>query len=82
MQNLAFIPGEVEIEAGTTVRWTNEENLPHTVTSGTRANPTTLFDSGTMVQGDTFTFTFGQAGTYSYFCAFHPGMDGVIVVTE
>jgi glucose/arabinose dehydrogenase/plastocyanin len=82
MQNLAFIPDEVEIEAGTTVRWTNEENLPHTVTSGARGNPTTLFDSGTMVEGDTFTFTFDQAGTYNYFCAFHPGMDGVVVVTE
>jgi glucose/arabinose dehydrogenase/plastocyanin len=82
MQNVSFIPDELEIEIGTTVRWTNQENLPHTVTSGTRDNPTTLFDSGNLGAGQSFTFTFNQAGSYNYFCSLHPGMDGVVVVTE
>jgi plastocyanin len=80
MQNIMFVPAEIEIEVGTIVRWSNEDNVPHTVTSGTRNNPTNLFDSGNVAAGGTFTFTFNQAGTYDYFCALHPGMDGVVVV--
>jgi glucose/arabinose dehydrogenase/plastocyanin len=80
MQNFRFVPDEIEIEVGTTVRWTNQDNVPHTVTAGTRDNPTNLFDSGNLAPGATFTFTFNQVGTFNYFCALHPGMDGMVEV--
>jgi glucose/arabinose dehydrogenase/plastocyanin len=80
IQGFQFVPEQIEVEVGTTVRWTNQDNVPHTVTSGTRNNPTNLFDSGNMAAGATFTFTFNQAGTFNYFCVLHPGMDGIVEV--
>ncbi|MFN2290989.1 MAG: plastocyanin/azurin family copper-binding protein [Anaerolineae bacterium] len=80
MINTSFKPKEITIQAGTTVVWTNEDPLPHTVTSGTRDNPSGLFDSGTVGQGETFQFTFEEPGTYEYFCSIHPGMDGTVIV--
>jgi glucose/arabinose dehydrogenase/plastocyanin len=82
MQNFLFVPAQIEVQTGTTVRWINQDNVPHTATAGTRNNPTTLFDSGNMAAGATFTFTFNEAGTYNYFCALHPGMDGVVIVED
>jgi plastocyanin len=65
---------------GTTVTWTNEDNVPHTVMSGTRDNPSDLFDSGNVEPGEVFTYTFDEAGTYDYFCSIHPGMNGTVIV--
>jgi plastocyanin len=79
MRSLAFVPKELTIQAGTKVTWTNEDSFAHTVTSGTRGNPTGMFDE-TVQAGGTFSFTFEQPGTYDYFCSIHPGMDGVVIV--
>jgi len=72
----------VTVPVGTIVTWVYNGGLPHTVTSDTN-----LFNSGTMREGDSFTFTFDEAGTFPYFCTFHGsaggnGMSGVINVTE
>jgi plastocyanin len=79
MKNIAFVPKELTVQAGTTVVWTNDDPFQHTVTSGTRGNPTGLFDQ-TVDAGQTFSYTFQDPGTYPYFCRIHPGMDGTITV--
>jgi plastocyanin len=76
IRNLAFEPAETRIAAGSTVTWTNEDQLPHTATAidGT-------FDTGTLDQGAFDSFTFDEAGTYDYECSLHPNnMKGVVIV--
>lgn len=84
-QPFAFTPENLEITAGTTVRWTNDEDVFHTVTStDTQAQrtPNGKFDSALASHGDTFAFTFDEPGTYHYYCKPHsPFMFGTITVT-
>jgi plastocyanin len=75
--DLTFQPDSVEIDAGATVTWTNEDAVPHTVTARTDA-----FNSGVMQEGATFSHTFDEPGTFDYFCAIHPSMTGTVTVTE
>ncbi len=75
----SFQPAEITVDSGTTVTWRNDSGIPHTVTSGTRGNPTALFDES-VPAGDSFTFRFEEPGTYEYFCRLHPGMDAVVIV--
>ncbi|HEX9337221.1 MAG TPA: cupredoxin family copper-binding protein [Pseudonocardiaceae bacterium] len=77
IQNFAFSPASLTIPAGTTVVWTNMDTAPHTVT--VRSGPVT-FSSPNLNQGDTFTYTFTQSGTYSYYCAVHPNMTASVTV--
>jgi plastocyanin len=80
MQNIVYDPPQITVPAGTTVVWTNLDEVIHTVTSGTRENPDGLFDSGDIPAGGTFSYTFDEPGTYQYFCIPHPGMDGTVIV--
>ena len=64
----------IEIAVGTSVTWTNTEE-PHTVTARDGS-----FDSDRIPQGDSFTHTFEEAGTFEYFCQIHPAMEGTVVV--
>jgi plastocyanin len=73
--NLAFVPQNVTISPGTTVRWTNQDPYPHTATADNGS-----FNSGTLNQGGTYSFTFNTPGTYGYYCAIHPSMRGTINV--
>lgn len=70
-----FSPLALTVKAGTTVTWTNEDDIPHTVDATTRA-----FKSGVLDSDQKFSFTFTAPGTYKYFCALHPHMTGAIVV--
>jgi glucose/arabinose dehydrogenase/plastocyanin/quercetin dioxygenase-like cupin family protein len=79
MQNNSYQPQRITVEAGTAVRWVNQDGVAHTVTSGTPQNPTGRFDSGTMQQGQRFSFTFEQPGTYQYFCRVHPAQMRAVV---
>lgn len=79
MQNNTFQPAEITISVGTTITWTNEDAVGHTVTSGTRGSPSGMFDAD-VGAGETFSFTFEETGTYEYFCSIHPGMDGTVIV--
>ncbi len=63
------------VPVGTTVEWVNNDDQAHTVT-----DVEGLFDSGTMGQGDRFSFTFDTPGTYEYFCIPHPWMRARVVV--
>ena len=78
VQDFTFVPQTLTVAQGTTVCWTNTGQSPHTVTSSTG-----LFDSGTMMPGDIFSFTFDTPGTFDYICIPHEsiGMVGSITVT-
>ena len=80
MINTTFDPKEITVKAGTKVTWVNNDSTSHTVTSGTRGNPSGLFDSGNIPAGGTFSFVFNTPGTYNYYCTYHPGMDGTVIV--
>jgi plastocyanin len=82
MQNTSFQSQQIRVSPGTTVRWVNQDNFAHTVTAGSRGNPSGLFDSGNISAEGSFSFTFQEAGTYNYFCRIHPGMNGVVIVEE
>lgn len=81
MQNNMFNPASLSVSVGTTVQWTNKDNVIHTVTSGTPGSPSGLFDSGNIEANGTYSYTFSTAGTYQYYCRVHaPMMAGTIVV--
>ena len=72
--NFTFGPQEVRVKAGTTVTWTNEDDIPHTVVSPNSFRSKVLDTDGK------YSFTFTTPGTYKYFCSLHPHMTGTIVV--
>jgi plastocyanin len=76
ISGFAFQPGTVTIQVGDTVTWTNNDDTAHTATS--TDNPA-LFD-GEMAPGESFSFTFTEAGTFDYVCEIHPAMQGTVVV--
>ena len=73
----AFVPATITIAVGTTVTWTNKHCCVHTVSS-----QGTLFDSGNLSNGATFSYTFNQKCTFEYHCKIHPAMTGKVVVGE
>ena len=77
IKDFAFNPAEIRITAGTVVTWTNSDVVAHTATA---TDPRGAFDSGNLNPGQSFSFTFDTAGTYEYFCSYHPFMKGTIVV--
>ena len=74
IDNFTFEPAQLAVKVGTTVTWTNRDDIPHTVVSAGK------FRSKTMDTDGTFTFTFTSAGEYKYFCSLHPHMTGTIKV--
>ncbi|MDT4917182.1 MAG: hypothetical protein QOH89_1882 [Pseudonocardiales bacterium] len=94
LKSLMFNPGDITVKAGTEVTWRNDEPITHTVTSGevtgldkttglrTGQKPDGLFDEKLSGNGDTFSYTFTKAGTYSYYCDIHFGMNAKIIVTK
>lgn len=75
IQSNSFNPASLTIKVGETVTWTNKDSYAHTVTSDNGA-----FDSGSINNGATFSFTFKTAGTYSYHCSIHTSMTAKIIV--
>ena len=75
IDNFSFSPSSTTIPVGTTVRWTNRDDIPHTVVSDDKA-----FKSKALDTDEEFTYTFSKAGTYSYFCSIHPKMTAKVVV--
>ena len=73
----AYKPGVRTVPIGTTVRWTNTEQLVHTVTSDAG-----LWDSGTLEDGQHFSYTFNTPGTYTYHDVLHPSMWGTVIVQQ
>jgi len=75
IDNFRFGPGTLTVPAGTTVTWTNRDDIPHTVVSTEG-----VFKSRVLDTDEKFSFTFSKAGSYPYFCSIHPKMTGKVVV--
>jgi amicyanin len=75
IEDFTFSPPSLTVMVGMSVTWLNKDDIPHTVVSKTR-----VFKSKALDTGDSFSFTFNEAGTYEYFCSLHPHMTGTIVV--
>jgi plastocyanin len=76
IKDFTFVPDPVEIPVGATVTWINSDTAPHTATAQDRD----VLQSGTLDQGDSYSQTFDQPGTFDYFCEFHANMKGTIIV--
>jgi amicyanin len=75
IDNFSFGPATLTVAVGTTVTWTNRDDIPHTVVSDDK-----VFKSKVLDTDEKFSFTFTKAGTYGYFCSIHPKMTGKVVV--
>jgi plastocyanin len=73
--NFTFKAQVLTVKPGTTVTWTNADDIPHTVTSNNG-----VFKSKVLDSGDKFSFTFAKVGQFGYFCSLHPHMTGTIIV--
>jgi plastocyanin len=87
IQGFAFNPGTITVRVGQQVVWVNNDSAPHTTTSGScsggTCTPAPGWDSGTLNPGQSFSFTFTSAGTFTYFCRIHgASMQGTVVVTQ
>jgi len=76
ISNFAFDPPSITIAPGTTVTWTNQDSVAHTVTGDNVG-----LASGHLAKGQSYSFTFNQAGTFTYHCSIHPTMKGTVIVT-
>jgi len=77
IDNFSFGPATLTVAVGTTVTWTNRDDIPHTVVS---TDDTKTFKSRVLDTDEKFSFTFSKAGTYPYFCSIHPKMTARVIV--
>ena len=75
IDNFTFNPQTVTVKAGTTVTWTNKDDIPHAIAAVGKQ-----FKSKVLDTDNTYSFTFTTPGIYAYFCSLHPHMTGTIVV--
>jgi len=75
IDNFTFNPQILRIKAGTTVTWTNKDDIPHAIAAVGKQ-----FKSKVMDTDNSYSFTFTTPGSYAYFCSLHPHMTGTIVV--
>jgi plastocyanin len=78
IDNFSFTPAAVTVKTGTTVTWTNKDDIPHGIGATNNAFP----KSKALDTDDSYSFTFTTPGTYQYFCYLHPKMVGSIVVEQ
>ncbi len=76
IEDFAFSPANIVVDVGTTVTWTNEDGVGHTVTSDDGDE----LDSPLLDRGETFSHTFDTPGTYAYHCRPHSNMRGLVTV--
>jgi amicyanin len=80
IQDYSFTPAKITVKKGTTVTWTNQDSIQHNVMPD---NPSDAFKEGPLLsKGESYSFTFNTAGTYTYHCSPHPFMKGTVEVTE
>jgi plastocyanin len=75
IDNFVFSPNAVTVPAGTTIHWTNHDDIPHNVVSDDKSIRSKVMDTD-----ESFSYTFTKPGTYTYFCSIHPKMTGKVVV--
>lgn len=76
IDNFSFAPQTLTVPVGTTIHWTNRDDIPHTVVSEDK----TTFKSKVLDTDQDFAYTFSQPGTFNYFCSVHPKMTATVVV--
>ena len=77
IDNFAFTPAQLTVAPGTRVTWVNNDDIAHLVVD---AKDPRAMKSPPLDTGDKFAFTFAEPGTYPYFCALHPHMQGEVIV--
>jgi len=75
IDNFTFTPKELTVAVGTTVKWLNHDDIPHTI-----VEKKTTFRSKALDTDDSYSFTFTSVGTFDYFCGLHPHMVGQVIV--
>ena len=75
IDNFSFGPATETSSPGTTITWTNRDDIPHTVVSDDK-----IFKSKVLDTDEKFSYTFDKPGSYPYFCSVHPKMTGKVVV--
>ncbi len=76
-----YIPLNLEVTRGTNVIWVNDDSVPHTIQSqNDKGEIIGLFNSAPLQTGETFEYTFDEAGVYNYYCSFHPWRVGMVTV--
>jgi plastocyanin len=75
IDNFVFGPQTITVPVGSTVTWTNKDDIPHT-----SASTEGVFKSKVLDTDEKFSYTFTKAGTYPYYCTIHPKMTGKVVV--
>lgn len=79
INNFAFGPADITVKKGTKVTWTNQDSTSHTVTE---TDGKTGPDSKTLSNGQSYSFTYNNTGSFSYHCSIHPEMTGTVTVTD
>ena len=82
IRTFQFAPDTARVAVGATVRWTNQDDIEHTVTSGAATKRDHRFHAVLAKQGASYEATLREVGTYSYFCDRHQFMRGTITVTN
>jgi 3',5'-cyclic-AMP phosphodiesterase len=75
VDNFSFAPATATVAAGSTVTWTNRDDVPHNIVSTNQK-----FKSPVLDTDEQFSHAFDAPGTYKYFCSIHPKMTGQVVV--
>ena len=78
IKDSAYSPVTIKIKAGTTVTWTNKDSMEHDVVADEESSDAPM--SELLAQGESYSFTFNKAGTYTYHCTPHPFMKGTVIV--
>jgi plastocyanin len=76
IKDIQFKPHDVTVKEGQKIRWTNDDQIPHTVTATKNGS----FDSGTLKGGAFYETTMRNAGKIEYVCEIHPGQTGTITI--
>jgi plastocyanin len=77
---MAFTPANITVTVGSTVVWTNNDGIIHTVTSDDQGVDANVFDSGNITAGSKYSRVFAAAGVFAYHCTLHPEMKGTVTV--
>lgn len=80
IKNYMFAPAAIKVAPGSTVTWTNQDDVSHTITADTASidSPSSM----DIAKGQSYSFQFKVAGTYSYHCFPHPYMHGSVIVSN
>ena len=77
IQSYAFTPAAISVSKGSSVVWTNDDTVAHTIVENDSLNGPS---SQQIEPGQSYSFKFSQSGTFHYHCSLHPDMAGSVSV--